>query len=96
MQNIPLELILINPEVDVFLFIFFLYFFFSKYFFSGLVVNKNIFWQNLKITTLIIALGFLNYSGTDFEIFKTKVSWITYIILVQILIEISFTFFRKN
>ena len=98
MFEIPLKIIFIKPEIDIILIIFLLYNFLLVPFYRSLLKTDigKIFWNDLKITAILLLVGYINYSGLKINFFGIKVEWWSYIILIQFLIETLFIFLYKK
>lgn len=97
MLDIPLNLVLIKPEIDILIFILIVYLLSSKYLFE--IMEKDlgkIFWMDIKITIILLCLGYVNYSGMEFDFFGLKFYWFVYIIIIQFVMEILLIIPYKN
>lgn len=95
MFEIPLNLILINPAIDILLIISILYFFLFKLYKKLLDSDvEQIMWMDLKVSVILLLSGYLNYAGKTIDFFDFKMEWWFYIILFQFLIEGVFVFFN--
>lgn len=75
MLDIPLNLILISPEIDILIFMIILYFLFKKKLI--LIIekkNSKAMWVDIKITAILLILGYLNYSGLKLDVFGLEIS----------------------
>ena len=88
MFEIPLNFIIINPAIDILLFIGIFYILIWKIY-SEIIKNnvQKIFWIDLQLTIIFLSLGYLNYSGSSIDIFGMDISWLGYIIIAQLLVE---------
>ena len=88
MFDIPLKFVLINPAIDIILFIGVFYILIWKIY-SRIIKNnvQKIFWIDLQLTIIFLSLGYINYSGNSVDVFGIEISWFAYIIIVQLLVE---------
>lgn len=93
MIEVPLNFILINPLVDIFIFILISYYFIFKLYKKLLNSDfKKISWVDLEVSIIFISLAYLNYSATKIDIFGFNVDWLLAVILVQLFVESIFIF----
>ena len=92
MIEVPLNWILINPVVDILLFMSISYFFLFRYY-KFLLNNdfKKISWVDLEVSIIFLALGYLNYADTQLNVFGHKFDWWFVVITAQLLVEGIFT-----
>jgi len=88
MFDIPFNFILINPAVDIVLFIFVSYIFLTKWYKELLKSNPNkIYLVDFKVSIIFLILGYLNYVGKEIEFFGFQLNWWIFIIAIQLFVE---------